>query len=176
MLLCAKNKKYKSIRGGFVILYAILLSTVVLTIGLSLLEVLVQQTALSGAERESLSSFSAADSGMECALYADTVQDAFRTGLLVTCNITPILCNNSPITVSAPTSVVINPLETAYTCNFQTNLPEGGCAMVSVEKITDTLTDALATTTIRAKGYNTNCPPAASTKPWRLERGLQTIY
>lgn len=183
MPLSKKNKKYGNIHGGFTMLYAILLTVVVLSIGLSLLEVLIQQVSLAGTAQESFLSFSAADSGMECALYADKI-DIFRQGgtlaLPVTCSNAPVSCNGFSITASKDMPPFIpNPLnmaESIWTCNFQATLPAGTCAQVSVHKIIDNITGALSTTTIESRGYNTVCPPALSLKPWRLERGLQTIY
>jgi Tfp pilus assembly protein PilX len=178
MSFSTKIKENRNTRGGFVILYAILITTVVLGIGLSLLGVLIQQVSLSGAERESLTSMSAADSGIECALYWDIVQDAFRTGTDVTCNATPITCEGNSLTVSGPTSALVPgyPGLTEYTCSFIANLSQGSCADLEVSKITDDTTGALSTTTVKSRGYNTACPPAPSPKPWRLERGLQTEY
>lgn len=176
-----KNKKYGNIHGGFTMLYAILLTVVVLSIGLSLLEVLVQQVSITGTARESLLSFSAADSGMECALYADKI-DVFRQGgtaaLPVTCSNTSFFCNGSSITASkeTPPSVPFSPSETVWTCKFEATLPAGTCAKVIIHKITDNITGDLSTTTIESRGYNTICPPALSLKPWRLERALQTVY
>jgi hypothetical protein len=177
MIVVAKNRKYKNIRGGFTILYAILIATVVLTIGLSLLEVLTQQVSLSGAQRESGLSFYTADSGLECALYWDISGDAFRVGSSITCD------GNSPLPPGIITSGgLISPPpppsdpfvnEEIYT--FSVTFPQG-CASLYVRKTVDPLTNNVSTTTMESRGYNTICPPAASAKPWRLERGLRTIY
>lgn len=173
MIFLQLNKKYKNTNGGFTILYAILLTVVVLTIGLSLLSVLVQQISLSGAERESGLSFYVSDSGMECALYWDITGDAFRTG-------SPIRCDgNAPLAPGiVPTITPLSPptlVEETYT--FNVSFPDG-CANVKVIKIVDTvpIPVRVSTTTIQSRGYNTNCPPTASVKPWRLERGLETNY
>lgn len=164
------NQRTKSghTQGGFVLLYAILLTTVILTIALSLLEVLIQQVPLSGLERESSLSFYAADGGAECALYWDNVQDVFWDGSSsVTCN-NPISCNGSIITPSGPTG---SPPE----CSFQVNFSDGNCADVSVAKTI--VPSSVILTTIKSKGYNTVCPVLGpSTKPWRLERGIKVDY
>lgn len=181
MTLNKKNKKYQNTRGGFVILYAVLLSTIVLTIGLSLLGILVQQVSLSGTGRESSTSFYVADSGMECALFWDLSADAFMSGgpppgtpIPISCNgasITPI--RGSDTTPSPPSPPLIN-----WNYTFKATFPDG-CASISVTKTvdpTDPDDPIVATTTVESRGYNTVCPPTASTKAWRLERGLQTIY
>lgn len=168
-------------------LYAILLTTVVLTIGLSLLGVLMQQVSLSGAERESLYAFSSADSGIECALFADTVQDIFPvvgsgSNWSVDCTGT-VRCNGNNISVSIPTpptppsaAVPGSPSLTEWTCTFSAVLPQNNCVNLDVKKIINNTTGDLATTTIQSRGYNTTCPPAASAKAWRLERGIEVTY
>lgn len=181
-LLHILHKDYKNRRQGFVILYAILLTTVVLTIALSLLTVLVQQVSLSGTQRESLYSFSAADSGVECGLYADTVQDIFPivgsgSNWSMNCG-TSVSCNGSTLTPTAPASAAVSgsPTLTEWSCGFVVNLQQGNCADIEIKKVINNTTGALATTTLQSRGYNTSCPPAASTKPWRLERGIEVTY
>lgn len=172
MKFIKSKREYKNTSGGFTILYAILLTVVVLTIGLSLLSVLVQQISLSGAERESGLSFYTSDSGMECALYWDISGNAFRLGNPITCDGTvplPPGIVKSVASLGPPTLV-----EEKYTFNA---LFPNGCANVTVFKIVDTgPPEIVSTTTIQSRGYNTTCPPTASAKPWRLERGLQTTY
>jgi hypothetical protein len=171
-----RNKEKKNTEGGFVMLYAILFTSVVLSIGFGLLELLVGQVSLSGTERESLSSFAAADSGLECAVYWDTVTDSFRSGTVVTCNSNSISCNGNPITVSSPSSVSLGSGLTKTTCTFSANLPHGNCANISIDKTTVNATGLLTATVIQSRGYNTVCPPAVSQKPWRLERGIEVRY
>lgn len=168
MIFITKNKKDGNTRGGFTILYAILITTIVLTIGLSLLNVLVQQVSLSGAGRESALSFYVSDSGMECTLYWDGAADAFRSGANIS-------CDGADLGVIASTTVLLSPPFMNENYNFDAVFPQG-CAKITVTKTVDIITDVVATTTIESRGYNTTCPPAASLKPWRLERGLQTVY
>lgn len=171
-MIFAKTKtEYKRPSGGFVILYAILMTTIVLTLGLSLLGVLMQQISLSGAQRESGLSFYTSDSGMECALYWDINGDSFR-------NATPITCDGAAIAVSGPVVSPLSPPRPNYvneTYAFNATFTSG-CSDVTVIKTVNTVTDAVATTTVRSKGYNTVCPPTVSPKPWRMERGLETVY
>ncbi|MBI2120096.1 MAG: hypothetical protein HYT94_00550 [Parcubacteria group bacterium] len=157
--------KYRQNMGGFVMLYAILVSTVILVIGLSLLGILIEQIPLSGIERESSLSFYAADSGMECALYGDS--DA----------VTPSLgaFHDAPVGGSCH----------LHTYDFDVTFPsEGTCVSVTVTKVmkdedlsaVPPVLEEAVTTNIQSRGYNTVCPPAASAKPWRLERGIKVDY
>ncbi len=58
-------------RRGFALLVAVLISSVVLAVGLSMLNITLKQFVFSGVGRESEIAFYAADAGMECALYWD---------------------------------------------------------------------------------------------------------
>lgn len=171
MIGITKNEKEGNPHRGFTILYAILITTTVLAIGLSLLSVLVQQVSLSGAERESVLSFYVSDSGMECSLYWDIVKNAFRSGA-------DISCDGTDLGVIASTTVPLSPPEPGFIGEryaFDAMFPHG-CANIVVLKAVEIATNNVATTTVESRGYNTVCPPAASLKPWRLERGLQTVY
>lgn len=58
---------------GFVILFTILISAIILMIGLGIFSVATRETVLSGTAREAQASFYAADAGVECALYAQSL-------------------------------------------------------------------------------------------------------
>ncbi len=184
--------KYRQNMGGFVMLYAILVSTVILVIGLSLLGILIEQIPLSGIERESSLSFYAADSGMECALYGDS--DAVTPSLgafhdapaSVRCNggsLDNLFPIPPPVAVSCPPTV--GGSCHLHTYDFDVTFPsEGTCVSVTVTKVmkdedlsaVPPVLEEAVTTNIQSRGYNTVCPPAASAKPWRLERGIKVDY
>ena len=58
---------------GFVILFTILISAIILMIGLGIFSVATRETVLSGTAREAQAAFYAADAGVECALYAQSL-------------------------------------------------------------------------------------------------------
>jgi hypothetical protein len=160
--------------SGFMILYAILVSTVIITIGLAVLGIMIQQLTLTSTERDSQIAFYAADTAMECALYWDISQDVFNfetgTGAGATCNsFTPTVTK---------TSIAGTPKE--YDFNFDVSLPNNSCAHVLVQKYTygTAPNELLATTTISTRGYNTPFSTTCTTvvSPRRLERGLRVTY
>lgn len=55
---------------GFVILFTILISTIILMIGLGIFSIATRETALSSTAREAQYAFYASDAGVECSLYA----------------------------------------------------------------------------------------------------------
>ncbi|MEK7614237.1 MAG: hypothetical protein AAB428_01030 [Patescibacteria group bacterium] len=58
-------------KRGFVALFAILVSSIVLVISFGILNIAIKEVILSSSGRESQFGFYAADAGMECALYWD---------------------------------------------------------------------------------------------------------
>src|SRR3989338_5832622 len=72
---------------GFALLFAMLASSVMLSIGLAILNIALREVTLSSYGRESVIAFYVADAGAECALYWGTGADAFSSG-----KISPINC------------------------------------------------------------------------------------
>lgn len=66
-----KLKKILNNQSGFSVLFASLIGSLVLAIGLAILSITLKQIVLSSAGRESQKAFYAADTGTECALYLD---------------------------------------------------------------------------------------------------------
>lgn len=58
-------------KKGFTLLFAVLVSVLVLAVGASIISIALKQVILSGAGRESQFAFYAANTGVECALYWD---------------------------------------------------------------------------------------------------------
>jgi hypothetical protein len=65
------QKVIASKKQGFTLLFAILVSVLVLAVGASMISIALKQVILSGAGRESQYAFYAANTGIECALYWD---------------------------------------------------------------------------------------------------------
>lgn len=70
-MLKEKTKNYKNKQGGFTLLFAVLVSTLILAVGASMITIALKQLTLSSAGRESQFAFYAANTGLECALYWD---------------------------------------------------------------------------------------------------------
>ena len=74
-------KKIKQ-QKGFTLLYAVLVSSIVLSASLSIINIALKQHKLSALSRESQVAFYAANTGIDCALYWEThTRDATPTGL-----------------------------------------------------------------------------------------------
>lgn len=69
------HKKNLSIKfrtdKGFALLFSVLVSSLLLTIGLSIFSIVLKEFSISTATRQSIHAFYAADSGIECIMYWD---------------------------------------------------------------------------------------------------------
>ncbi len=168
-------------------LFAVLVSSVLLTVGVSIFNLTLKELVLSSSGRESQFAFYAADTGIECAIYWDFKSAnpgimfatstasvaAWRNDLIdahtpaPACVGTNLVASFKTVTASTPTSAT-----TRFQLTIPTKDPQGAdasyCAIVDVAK-----SDALTSTLIESRGYNTACD---SSDPSRIERGLKVSY
>ncbi|HEU5114394.1 MAG TPA: hypothetical protein VFT82_01350 [Candidatus Paceibacterota bacterium] len=172
-------------REGFAMLFAVLVASVLLAVGLSIFNLTVKELTLSASGRESQFAFYAADTGAECALYWDFKgTDIFATS---TDNRNPSPSNPDCVdTISQPAQTIsitnyvtytgypiartANSAVTQFTLNIPSVNPQD-CAIVTVIKDSSS---GLTKTTIDARGYNTACTDTAN--PNRVERALKVTY
>lgn len=145
---------------GFVILFAVTISSILLAIALGVSNIALKEVKFGTSARETNNAFFAADTGIECALINDKAG-----GSLFVSSGSPVLnCNNTNI------STVEN------TAGFWTFVIPGigedtqSCAKVTVDKT------ASPVTTVTSKGYNIGDVLCSSSNPDRIERELQTSY
>jgi len=79
MFMFVFHKKRKNEKSGFALLIAVVVSSVVLTIGISIINTALKEVVLASTVRNSLSGFYTADSAIECALYWDNIRGRFGT-------------------------------------------------------------------------------------------------
>jgi Tfp pilus assembly protein PilX len=169
---------------GFTLVLSLFLSTIVLTITLSMMQILYKQLTLSTADRESQIAFFSADSGMECAYYWDfradisgsTTQSIFQSvmplgtplaTLAPTCGGKNIFTTVGPTGEPAFSTSTSNAAED-ITIFYMTNINgTQACNYVIVKKNKTT-----ATTTIESHGQN-RCILG---DPRRVERAIQFRY
>lgn len=144
---------------GFTLLVGIILTSVLLAVGLALLDITYKQVTLSSAARQSQYAFYAADSAMECALYWDQQHNAFG----YTSPLSTIRCANTDISLSSSVS------GGTRTTTFQTPCVNNQTASVTVLKTTGAAcSGASATSCLYASGYSS----CNASDPRRIERGL----
>ena len=157
---------------GYTLLFAVLVSSIVLSIGISILTISKKEFLLSASARDSTSAFYAADSGLECAAYFDNNGNYFSTSTTAG----PFSCADFSITKQGgATGSEYDP----YEFNFQIPLgSSGACSIVTIEKYYDD--DDIITTRIISRGYNVGWDSVAEScdepSSRRVERALQLTY
>lgn len=189
------NKNTKGKRG-FTLLFAVLVATLVVSIGATIISIALRQTILSGTTRESQYAFYAANTVLECAHYWDTTTNIDlggkvifpspgETGIAisdeaaaqVTCAGVNIITGTGNEIDNGPERPIEDIDDGVRTFYLKIKDKEGisrlpsyeYCAQATVTKISsgDTII-----TTIEAKGYNT----CIQSNPRRVERGLVQQY
>lgn len=146
---------------GITLLISVILTTVILSVALALLDITYKQVLLASSSKQSQYAFYNADAAMECALYWDQKADAFGTNPN---GFTRISCNgqdNIDISVSNGSSPKITTFSIPCTGG-------GATATVKVYKNNPTT----PANVLFATGYS-SCD---SSDPRRIERGLKTNY
>ncbi len=156
-----------STSGGFVVLFAVLISTIILLVVAGIFSISLKETILSSSAREAERAFFAADSGIECALYWDIgTASAFDLG-------TPIRCNDENILVGGAGSTFSPFL-------FDAQFADDTCAKVSLKRnvvIPDKNGVPLSYTEVIARGFNKcNGPQPVPQDPLLVERVIRVRY
>lgn len=144
---------------GFVILFTILITAVIFTMGLGIYSIAIRQTILSSTAREATQAFYSADAGIECALLAES-QEIIT--LAAGGSSGTVTCNNQSILIDGIGGTV-EPFEVTVGAGSETV-----CASVNV------FTGPAARRLI-ARGFNEECPTGAN-NPRLVERDLDITY
>ena len=144
-------KRKNTQKGGAVLLIAILVSSVALAVGFGVYNRTYKELLFASFWRQTQIAFSAADSGLECALYWEL-------------HPSQATCFGTQIPLATWTPGELTP-ETVPP-GFNLDIPDGGCVNIIVEK-------PGAATTTSARGYNVSCATVTTgTNPRIVERGL----
>lgn len=164
-------KNNQSLKEGFVILIAVMVSTLVISIGAFIASIALKELALSASGRESQIAFYAADSALECALYQDLRVQAFSATLTAP-GPSFVYCDGRTFNIDVQDGDSTS-AQTYFDISF---LVEGRTdetspyARIKVTKENiGTINDK---TIIEAQGYNI----LSSTSTQRVERALQVVY
>ncbi|MEK7588392.1 MAG: hypothetical protein AAB438_01085 [Patescibacteria group bacterium] len=164
------NKKIQKNKRGFVLLFAVVLSSIILTIALGLAKISFQEIVFGTSARSTNEAFFAADTAVECALYYDIGISISAFGVPsaqgdTSCAGTFVDLNNGSDTPDpSPWNFVLFPLGSGQ-----------ACAKVTVTKTT---VDPV-TTQVLARGYSSggsNTVDCSASNPNRVERELEVNY
>jgi len=146
------NKKNIKKNNGFVLLYTMIISGMILSVALGVASIALKEAKFSTSAKATNEAFFAADTGAECALFHDRIENSsFTDGI-------PMFCAGNEITLAQ----VMNTYSFSV---FGLGSSGNSCAKVILTK------DLIANTTIViSKGYN-NCNSSN-----QVERELQVTY
>lgn len=156
-----QKEKIKKNKKGFVILFTVALSSIILAITMSVIEISFKEINFSTEAKDTNDAFFAADAGAECVLFNDKLDSNSFVELggsgKVTC-----LGNDITLTGTYPSWTFVIP-----------NLGNNGasCAVVSVNKSGS----CGFNTCIVSKGYNKGSPTCTTTTN-TIERQLELSY
>jgi len=173
-------------------LFAVLVSSVLISIGISIFNITVKELTLSSSGRESQFAFYAADTGMECALYWDFKANTPSTMFAYsTSTESEGQWRKDIVSADDPTCVASTPGYLAgqfnapvisgntATTDFQLEIPNTNagvnapyCTKVTVKKDQGAMLGQQ--TIIESRGYNSGCSDLTNQNT--IERALRVIY
>lgn len=165
-------------KRGFTIFFAVLVSSLALSVGIVIYDLLQRSLTLSQVATQSQYAIYAADTGAECALYwdlkyTDTDKSAFATSSSDTSIGVGMACNSQNIaTGAAPLSLSLSSVSGATAATSTVWVSMGTAASTSCAKVEIAKHGNPSQTTIISHGYNT----CSANAPLRLERTLQIDY
>ena len=149
------NKKNKN--NGFVILYAVVIATVVLLVGVSLMNIMTKQLFLSSISRNAKVSYYAALAGRDCAEFWKKIKINEADYFSLDHTDDPLKCfGNDPV---ESYKMSVDPYTSAFITTFNLEFTAGTnilCSKVMVEynQTADCVANRLL---ISSEGYNDNC-------------------
>ena len=161
--------KSQSSTTGFVLLFAVTLSSILLAIALGVSNVAFRELRFSTNARDTNDAFFSADTGIECALFYDKGVDQYDAfgGTLSSIN----CAGNSNIVNQSSSGSITN----YYFKILNLGSSEQSCTIVRVTKDSSSPPDVL--TTIVSKGYNlgsaSSCPSSSANL---VEREIKVDY
>ena len=169
-----KNLVQKNKKRGVVVLFAVLVSIILVSVAMTITSIALRQTILSNTGRESEVAFYAANTALECARYWDLNSPEENNNKFVfpisgqNKISNPVSCAGNDLNITGNTGDPFN-----FTVTISSNLTtENYCASVTVTKTG--LNNGLVGTKIEAYGYNQdNCNNVTART---VQRGLEMYY
>jgi len=162
------KRKGKNKKAGFTLLLSLLITSIALSVGLGVFDIILREIMLSGSGMESQKAFYAADTGEECSLYWDLKHPGFSDPVFATSSdsVPPtsgVLCNEEDI---AANWAITDLTPSSATTEFKLEFANGSCSDVFVIKNSGAVR-------IESRGYNFACDSVDRRK---VERALRVSY
>jgi hypothetical protein len=175
-----QNSKSKS---GFAVLFAILLASFLITLGISIFSISLKEVQIATSIRDSQVAYYIADSARECAIYWDVREGAFPACLNSSCSTDPskigievstttsptIFCNGNPIHLNFAQNLTNLSFSDNQLGFFQASSTSSSTPIADLSILKKLNADSRITTTITALGHNTGIIGR------RVERGIKQV-
>lgn len=161
-------------KKGVTLLLAVLVSSIALSVGIGIFSLLFSEIQISGSAKDSVTAFYAADSGLECAIYWELLENkgylpsspfASGSGASITCNGTSYSGMGS-CPSGSPCTGDFAPQYSDYGIN--------SCAHVTVEK--EDMGGGYIQTRLISGGENRSQCDTSPTSLKTLQQGLEVIF
>jgi len=171
---------YMNTHKGYTLLFSVLVAALVLGVAVFILDVSSKQYALSASVRDSMYSFYAADSGIECV--------AFNSSVYSTTTSSTLTCGKSSFSIVWPDKITDsrfpNQYGSYYELQFNLDFGQPGGFNAAADTCADIVIDEWYTTdyayhdTVQSRGYNhcTNTLLPDTGNPATVERALQLSH
>ncbi len=184
---CPAKGQVKKEMSGFAMLFAVLASSLLIALGISIFNISLKELQIATSEKDSQAAYYAADSAEECALYSDIIIGAFPTCIdsanpctLSSMQPNSVTCNGNTTTLnqvqnkSNPNGLGYDPTGLTYTYSTSTFFSFGGItdpnASIFISKQFSPGTNPIIQTIITSYGHNSGIIGR------RVERGLTETY
>lgn len=158
--------EYAARTRGFTLLFAVLVGSLLFSIGIAIANLAIKEIVLASAGKESEKAFYAADTGTECALYWDLRVGSTFPNSSTAPRRSFITCNTTSLSLT-----VTNQASAAATTAFRISFSPS-CADVTVVK-TKPQGGSSGSTVIESRGRN-DC--GEGDNPARVERAIRVRY
>lgn len=175
MIYFYKKSQYRRENNrGYTLLFAVLVSSLVLSIGISILNISKKEFLLATSTRDSSSALYAADGGIECAVYGE-INGAFTTDAD---NTNKLGCALPNVKTHFETVDISNDPEGRFIFHIKLGSQGNSCAVVTIIKSVAT---GELVETIDSRGYNVGWTDDSGGfctvgSPKRVERALRLTY
>ena len=150
---------------GYTLLFAVIITSIILAVSISILSISQKEIILSSASRDSQASLYAADSAIECVLYWKDKGKMSTTSGAQTIN-----CNNQDLVIDYTVGPVYAVSDLVFSLEDELGGETNGpCATIA---ITQQYQGTAQVATADARGYNT----CNELNPRRTERGIRLSF
>lgn len=176
MINMKKNFNIKKTKG-FTLLFAVIISSLLLSIGVAILDLALKQFSLSSTGKNSQVAFYAADNGLECGLFWDrnasgvSAASVFATSSQSGNQTGAVNCDGV-ISTSTVTADATDATSTFWIYYSNTTHSSAPCAYVQVIKTGSSTSATTEATTVNSSGYDI----CNSANPTITERSIESNY